>query len=49
MQEEGLPTADLYAVVIDKPDLRSPDGYHYNGEGYEALGRAIAEALLRAL
>ncbi|MBM3498495.1 MAG: SGNH/GDSL hydrolase family protein [Armatimonadetes bacterium] len=45
MQAVGLPTDDLYAVVIDKPELRSPDGYHYNGEGNEVLGKAVAAAL----
>ncbi len=49
MQQAGLPTDDLYSVVIDKPDLRSNDGYHYNGEGYEALGKAVAQAVLTAL
>jgi lysophospholipase L1-like esterase len=49
MQEQGIPTADLYAVAIDKPDLRSPDGYHYNGAGYDALGKAVAEAVLKAI
>ena len=49
MQEQSIPTADLYAVVIGKPDLRSGDGYHYNEAGYEALGKAVTEALLKAI
>ena len=49
MQEQGIPIADLYGVVINKPDLRSPDGYHYNGTGYEILGKAVAEAVRNAL
>jgi len=49
MEEQGISVADLYAVVIGKPDLRSTDGYHYNGAGYDALGKAVAEALRNAL
>jgi lysophospholipase L1-like esterase len=49
MQEQGIPTDDLYSVVIGKPDLRSDDGYHYNGSGYEVLGKAVTEAVLARL
>jgi hypothetical protein len=45
MQELGIPTNDLYSVVIGKAELRSPDGYHYSGDGYAALGKAVTEAL----
>jgi lysophospholipase L1-like esterase len=48
MAERGIPVDDLYQVVVGKPDLRSPDGYHYSGPGYEALGKAVADAILQA-
>ncbi len=46
MQAEGVPTNDLYSLVVDRPQLRSADGYHYNGDGYDLLARAVAEAVL---
>jgi len=49
MQEQGLPTNDLYQIAVGKPDLCSGDGYHYNAAGYEVLGKAVAEAIRRAL
>jgi len=49
MQEQAIPIDDLYAVVAGKPDLRSNDGYHYNAAGYEALGKAVADAILKAI
>jgi len=49
MQERGIPMNGLYQCVVGKPDLRSGDGYHYNGAGYDALGQAVAEALRRVL
>ena len=49
MQEHAVPMNDLYQCVVGKPDLRSPDGYHYNGAGYDALGQAVADALRKLL
>jgi hypothetical protein len=46
MQEKGIPIDNLYEVVLGKPDLRAGDGYHYNSAGYEALGKAVAHAVL---
>jgi hypothetical protein len=46
MQTQGIATNDLYSVVIDRPQLRSADGYHYNGDGYDLLAQAVAEAVL---
>lgn len=46
MQTEGIATNDLYSVVVDRPQLRSSDGYHYNGDGYELLAQVVAEAVL---
>ncbi len=49
MQEHSIPTNDLYQCVIGRPDLRSPDGYHYNSAGYDALGQAVADALRKLI
>lgn len=49
MTAEGVPVNDLYSVVLGKPELRVPDGFHYNAAGYELLGKAVAEAVLKAL
>ncbi len=46
MQEEGIPVNDLYGLVVGKPELRSPDGYHYNADGYALLGKAVADSVL---
>jgi lysophospholipase L1-like esterase len=49
MEEQGIPINDLYQLVVGKAELRSPDGYHYNGDGYAVLGKAMAEALTNAM
>jgi hypothetical protein len=47
--EFGLPTDDLYQVVVGKSELRAGDGYHYNAAGYDLLGAAVAESIRKAL
>lgn len=47
-EKMGLPVLDLYSVVYGKPEIRTMDGYHYNKDGYELLGRATTDALLAA-
>ena len=49
MAARGIPIDDLYALMLGKADLRSPDGYHYNAEGQQVLGKAVAEAVLKAM
>ncbi len=49
MGARGIPVDDLYQTVLGKADLRSPDGYHYNGEGQKVLGKAVAEAIAKAM
>ena len=46
---EGLPLFDAYALMVERPDLKSDDGCHFNEEGKQLLGKAIAEALLPLL
>lgn len=43
----SLATTDLYSAVYDRPELRSPDGYHYNGQGYEVLADVVAAEILK--
>ena len=45
MAEQGIAVDDLYALVIGRDELRAPDGYHYNDDGYCLMGSAVAEAL----
>lgn len=45
MASAGVPINDLYAAVIGRAELRSPDGYHYLAAGYDVLGEAVTQAL----
>jgi hypothetical protein len=49
MERNGIPVDDLYQLVVGKSDLRAGDGYHYNGPGYDVLGKAVADAVLAAV
>ena len=49
MNETSIPVNDLYQAVVGKVELRSPDGYHYNADGYSLLGQVVADALKPAL
>ncbi len=51
MKELGVPVNDLHWIV-DKEgaaDLLARDGTHYTAEGYETLGRAVADCVRRHL
>jgi hypothetical protein len=45
MAEHGIAVDDLYTLVLGRGDLRVPDGYHYNDEGYRLMGSAVADVL----
>lgn len=47
--KHNLKVDDLYSVVIGKSEIRTADGYHYLDEGYELLGRAMANFILENL
>jgi hypothetical protein len=51
MKQTGIPTDDLYNLVLDHPECYKPDGIHFNEEGVEieakAVARRIAEVLSR--
>lgn len=49
--ERGIRVNDLYQVVMraGRDSLLSEDGVHFKPEGYEVLGKAVAEAIRAAL
>jgi lysophospholipase L1-like esterase len=42
---EKIPVNDLFAAVIDKPELFSKDGVHLNPKGSDALGKQVADTI----
>ncbi len=51
MQEEGVPVHDLHGVVMEGgiEEMLGVDGTHYTPEGYQRLGEAVADSVLRQL
>ena len=49
MGKEKIPTDDLFALVIDKPDWFSNDGVHLNAKGSTAMGDQVAAEVLKSL
>jgi lysophospholipase L1-like esterase len=50
MRRHGIAINDLFtAVTPHLPTMQRPEDVHFNGEGYEFLGRTVADALLKAL
>jgi lysophospholipase L1-like esterase len=50
-QALGLPVDDLFTVVMEAGRDRylSADGVHFTAEGYELLGKAVAEVIKQIL
>jgi hypothetical protein len=44
-RERGLPINDLFAAVVDRPELVSKDGIHFLEAGEAVLGRCVVDAL----
>jgi len=44
-KEFSLPVNDLAAVTHDHPELYQGDKIHYNGKGYAALGKQVADGV----
>lgn len=42
---QGLPVNDLFAAVIDRPELFAADGVHYTAAGSAALGAQVLNAI----
>ena len=49
MGKEKIPTNDLFALVVEKPELFSNDGVHLNAKGSAAMGEQVAAELQKAL
>ncbi len=44
-EEKGLVVNDLYAAIVDKPELWRPDGVHLLEEGYAVLAKQTAAVM----
>ena len=49
MAKEKVPTNDLFALVVEKPDWFSNDGVHLNAKGSTAVGEQVAAEVQKAL
>lgn len=49
MAKEKIPTDDLFALVVEKPDWFSNDGIHLNAKGSTAMGERVAAQVLKLL
>ena len=49
MGKEKIPTNDLFALVIEKPDWFSNDGVHLNAKGSTVMGDQVAAEVLKLL
>ncbi|MCK5114717.1 MAG: SGNH/GDSL hydrolase family protein [Phycisphaerae bacterium] len=49
MAKYNIPVNDLYSLVVDKADIRVKDGCHYNAEGADLMGGAVADAIAQYL
>ena len=49
MQELGIPTNDLYGLMITKLDLAAGDQFHWKSEGAVLQGKAVADMILREM
>ena len=49
MDEHGIPTNDLFGLVIGHPEFHGGDGVHFNGTGKEAQGKAVAGIVVKNL
>ena len=49
MTSRGIPVFDLYTHMLDHPELRVADGYHYLQPGYERIAEFLAPKILEGL
>ena len=49
MADYGVPVLDLYPILLNHPEYRVPDGYHYVAAGYERIADFLAPKILAAL
>jgi hypothetical protein len=41
MKQAGIPTDDLYHLVLDHPEYYEPDGTHFNENGVTVEGKEV--------
>jgi len=49
MKQTGIPTDDLYNLVLDHPEYYQPDGIHFNEKGVEAEAKEVARQIAEVL
>ncbi|HEY1186778.1 MAG TPA: hypothetical protein VGE74_03930, partial [Gemmata sp.] len=49
MAKEKIPTNDLFALVLEKPDWFSNDGVHLNAKGAGSMGAQVAAEVQKVL
>ncbi len=50
MKKHNIPIDDLHAVATPLvPTLQGPDGCHFNGQGYQIIGKAVAKRIAEEL
>lgn len=50
MERNGVAVNDLHALITPHlAEVQPPNDVHFNGPGYDLLGRRVAEAILAAL
>lgn len=48
MTEMNVPVNDLYSVVVTHLEFGRGDGFHWQTSGYELLGKAVSDAVIKA-
>jgi len=49
MEQRGVPTNDLFELVVEHADFHGGDGVHFNAAGRAAQAKAVADAVLECL
>lgn len=45
MHSRKIPVNDLYSLMLDRPELSSGDGYHYNQDGIRVQAEKVASVI----
>ncbi|MBQ4479636.1 MAG: SGNH/GDSL hydrolase family protein [Victivallales bacterium] len=49
MAERNIPVLDVYPLLLNHPEYRVPDGYHYKAEGYNCIADFLAPRIIEVL
>ncbi len=49
MAEHNIPVLDMYSLIVNRPELRSKDGFHYLPEGYQVQACFLVEEIRKAM